>query len=69
MIYINDRDMEDIDFALHYLVALNINLGDVIFRVSSNESAGPVVDRLKKQIKALEYVISILEEIKKEIEK
>ena len=66
--YIENRDIEDIDFALHYLVALNISLGDAIFRVSSNESAGPVVDRLKKQIKALEYIIDILEEIKKEIE-
>lgn len=66
MIYINDRDIEDIDFALHYLVDLKINLGDTIFRVSSNESAGPAVDRTKKQVKALEYVIDILKEMKKE---
>lgn len=67
MIYINDRNIEDIDFALHYLVALNISLGDAIFRISSNELAGPVVDRLKKQIKALEYVVDILEEMRKGI--
>lgn len=51
MIYINDRDIEDIDFALHYLVDLKINLGDMIFRVSSNESAGPAVDRTRNKSK------------------
>nr|DAW40857.1 MAG TPA: hypothetical protein [Caudoviricetes sp.] len=36
-------------------------------KVNNNESTGPAVDRTKKQVKALEYVIDILKEMKKEI--